>query len=270
MYFRIVRNRALYLPYAALLALFACQTFDYSPTILEAERREPHLNAVNLERIAALAGPRLQGKIAILADTHLFYDQLRDGVDEINSDSSIDFVVVAGDVTKYGYAEEYQKFSEIISEIRAPVIVGVGNHDVQADGKALYRRLYGPTDFTFAWRGYDFVFFDDNARGIPDGIPAWGWLDSAMASAGDSLRIIPVCHAPPYTDQLDSAQSERLVKLYAKNRAVIVIGGHTHHYDYGEFYGDGIPYLIADDIGDRNYVLVTLADGKATVERIFF
>jgi hypothetical protein len=73
-------TRAPYLPYALAPALFACQPFEYSPTILEAERREPHLNATNLERIAALFGPRLQGKIAILADTHLFYDELRDGV----------------------------------------------------------------------------------------------------------------------------------------------------------------------------------------------
>jgi 3',5'-cyclic AMP phosphodiesterase CpdA len=254
----------------APLVFLACQMFDYSPTILEAERQEPHLNAKNLGRIASLTGTRLHGKIAVMADTHLFYDELRAGVDKINSDGSIDFVVVAGDVTKFGYAEEYRIFSEIIAKIRAPVIVGVGNHDVQADGKALYNRLYGPTDFTFAWRGYEFVFFDDNARGIPDGIPDWVWLDSAMATAGDSLRIIPVCHAPPYTDQLDSSQSERLVKLYAKNKSVIVIGGHTHSYDYGEFYGDGIPYLVADDIGDRNYVLVTLDGGKATVERVYF
>jgi Icc protein len=252
------------------LILFACQTFDYSPTLLEAERRDPHLNEANLERIAAAPGPRLHGKIAVMADTHLFYDELRAAVDKLNADSSIDFVVVAGDVTKYGYADEYKIFSDIIAKIRAPVIVGVGNHDVQADGKALYQRLYGPTDFTFAWRGYEFVFFDDNARGIPDGIPDWGWLDTAMSSAGDSLRVIPVCHAPPYTDQLDSSQSQRLVNLYSENKAVIVIGGHTHHYDFGEFFGAGIPYLIADDIGDRNYVLVTLDGGNAVVERVYF
>lgn len=255
---------------AVLLALFACQPFDYSPTVLEAERQEPRLNLRNLERIDVPGGPRLRGKIAVLADTHLFYDELRGAVASLNADSSIDFVIVAGDVTKFGYAEEYQRFSGILSKLNAPVIVAIGNHDLQADGKAIYERLYGPTNFVFAWRGYEFVFFDDNARGIPKGIPDWDWLDSAMGAAGDSLRIIPVCHAPPYTDQLDSAQSEKLVGLYAANRAVIVIGGHTHQYAYGEPYGDGIPYLVADDIGGRNYVLVTLKDGTASVERVFF
>jgi 3',5'-cyclic-AMP phosphodiesterase len=252
-------------------ALFACQPFDFSPTILEAERSEPHLNQANLDRIAASSGgPRLRGKIAVLSDTHLFYDELKAAVASLNADSSIDFVIITGDVTQFGYAEEYERFSDILSHLAAPVIVAIGNHDLQAAGKSLYLRLFGPTDFAFAWRGYEFVFFDDNARGIPDGIPDWGWLDSAMGRAGDSLRVIPVCHAPPYTDQLDSAQSQRLAGLYAAHHAVISLGGHTHHYDFGAPFGDGVPYLVADDIGDRNYALVTLDSGKAAVERVFF
>jgi 3',5'-cyclic AMP phosphodiesterase CpdA len=254
-----------------VLAVFACQPFDYSPTVLEAEKREPHLNQANLDRLAGSPeGTRLRGKIAVLSDTHLYYDELKDAVARLNADSGIDFAIVTGDVTQFGYAEEYERFSDILSRLRAPVIVAIGNHDLQAAGKSLYLRLYGPTNFTFAWRGYAFVFFDDNARGIPDGIPDWAWLDSAMATAGDSLRVIPVCHAPPYTDQLDSTQSERLVRLYAAHESVIALGGHTHHYDFGEFYGDGVPYLVADDIGDRNYVLLTLDGGKASVERVFF
>jgi 3',5'-cyclic AMP phosphodiesterase CpdA len=238
---------------------------------LEEEKSEPQLNLRNMDRIAeASSGPRLRGKIAVLSDTHLYYDELNDAVGRLNADSSIDFVIVTGDITQFGYAKEYQRFSDILSKLKAPVLVAIGNHDLQAAGRSIYVHLYGPTDFTFVWRGYEFVFFDDNARGIPDGIPDWAWLDSAMGAAGDSLRIIPVCHAPPYTDQLDSSQSERLVRLYAAHKAVISLGGHTHHYDYGEFYGDGIPYLVADDIGDRNYVLMTLDSGKASVERVFY
>lgn len=253
------------------VVFFSCQPFKYSPTVLETERREPRLNDRNLERILATTdGPRLQGRIAVLSDTHLWYDELEDAVERLNADSGLDFVIVTGDVTKFGYAEEYRIFADILAEVRAPVVVGVGNHDLQADGKALYERLYGPTDFAFAWRGYEFIFFDDNARGIAQGVPDWDWLDSAMAAAGDSLRVIPVCHAPPYTDQLDSAQSRQLVDLYARNRAVIAIGGHTHNYHYGTLYGDGINYLIADDIGDRNYAVVTLSGGNPAVERVFY
>lgn len=253
------------------LALFACQPFDYGPAVLGAGSRESHLNQRNIERITvASGGLHLRGKFAVLADIHVYYDELAAAVRNLNADTSIDFVVIAGDVTQYGYAGEYRMLSTILSRLRAPVIVGIGNHDEQAGGTALYEELYGPTDFTFAWRGYEFVFFDDNARGTPQSVPDWAWLETALAQAGDSLRIIPVCHAPPFSDQLDSAKSQRLVDLYAENHAVIVIGAHLHNYHYGQPFGDGIDYLTADDIGDRDYVLVTLEDGKASVERVFF
>jgi predicted phosphodiesterase len=262
------------IPLAAFL-LLSCQPFKYSPTILEAEKHEPELNLAALERIAgdsALADAS-QGKtirIAVMADTHLWYDELRAAVVRINQDTALDFVVIAGDVTKFAYAEEYRIFANIIKDFKAPVLVGVGNHDVQADGKALFERLFGPTDFSFTFRGTKFVFFDDNARGIPEGIPDWDWVDSVLAGAGDSLKLVTVCHAPPYTDQLDGAQSARMVTMFAKHRVEIALGGHTHSWDYQQPYGDGIPYLVTDDIGDRNYAVVTLSPAGPTVERVYF
>jgi 3',5'-cyclic AMP phosphodiesterase CpdA len=255
-------------PCLALFLLSGCRSFEYSPAIDVGEK--PRYNVLNLERLAADGGPRLRGRIAVLADAHQYYDEMKAAVTRINSDSAIDFVVVAGDVTKYGYDLEYRWFADILRGLRAPVIVAIGNHDVQAEGKTLYEKFFGPTDFAFAWRGYEFVIFDDNAREFSGGVPDWDWLEDALAAAGDSLRVIPVCHAPPFTDQLDSAQSARLVGLYSRFRAAIVIGGHTHRYAYGEPYGDGIPYLVADDIGGRNFVLLTLDGGTPTVERVFF
>lgn len=257
--------------FLGLLALLACQPFDYGPAVIATGGGQQHLNQKSIDRLtAASGGPRLRGKIAVLADIHIYYDELAAAVSRLNADTSIDFVVVAGDVTQYGYAGEYRMLSGFLSRLNVPVIVGIGNHDGQAGGTDLYERIYGPTDFAFAWRGYDFIFFDDNARRDPRSLADWGWLEKALAEAGDSLRVIPICHAPPYSDQLDSSQSRRLVDLYARNHAVIVIGAHIHDFHYEEPYGDGVPYLIADDIGDRNYVVVTLEDGRAEVERVFF
>lgn len=259
------------LPTLLLLFLFSCQPFVYSPTDLEATQSNPELNVANLERISEKAdGPRNHFKIAVLADTHLWYDELKLAVARINSDTTLDFVVVAGDITKFGYADEYDRFADIFSGITAPSLVGIGNHDVQADGKTLYLRMFGPTDFSFTYRGVKFIFFDDNARGIKCCIPDFTWLEKELAEAGDSLRIFTVSHAPPLSDQLDSAQSLRMAGLFAKYRVMLSIHGHTHSYDYGQPFGDGVPYLVADDIGDRNYVAITLSDTALSVERVFF
>ncbi len=179
-------------------------------------------------------------------------------------------MVLAGDFTKYGYAHEYNWFTDIFSKVIAPSLVGIGNHDLQADGKNLYVHMFGQLNFSFAYRGVKFIFFDDNARGIKCCVPDFDWLEAELAGAGDSLQIFTVSHAPPYTDQLDSAQSLHMVKLFSKYRVKLSIHGHTHSYDYGEPYSDGVPYLVADDIGDRNYVTVTLSAATMLVERIFF
>lgn len=208
--------------------------------------------------------------MAVLADVHQSYDELHDAVASINADTSVDFVLLVGDVTQYGYAGEYRFLSDILPKFRAPVLVGIGNHDQQANGNALFRRYFGSPDFSFAWRGYLFVFFDGNARNTPSSIPDWDWLENAMAYAGDSLHPIPVCHSPPFSDQLDSAKSRRLVNLYRRWQATIVIGAHSHHFEFSRPYDDGIPYLIANTLRDREYVLVSLKAGQAEIEKVFF
>jgi 3',5'-cyclic-AMP phosphodiesterase len=119
-------------------------------------------------------------------------------------------------------------------------------------------------DFSFTYRGVKFIFFDDNARGIDCCVPDFAWLESETSAAGDSLGIVTVSHAAPHSDQLDSASSDRMIGLFAKHKVKLSIHGHSHNYGYG------VPYLIADDIGDRNYVTVTLFDTGLAVERIFF
>ena len=254
-----------------LLTVFSCQPFKYSPTDLEYLDSNPEFNVANLTRISAQArGPRKQFKIAVLADTHIWYDELEDFVDRINADTTFDFVVLAGDFTKFGYADEYTLFTDIFTTLKAPGLAGIGNHDLQADGKTVYQRLFGPMDFSFTYRGAKFIFFNDNARGIDCCVPDFAWLENELAGAGDSLAIIAVSHAAPESDQLDSALSQRMIGLFAKYHVKLSIHGHSHNYDFGERYGDGVPYLIVDDIGDRNYAVVTWSDAGLTVERIFF
>jgi 3',5'-cyclic-AMP phosphodiesterase len=254
-----------------LACLFSCQPFKYSPTDFNASNPAPEFNLLNLDRISgqdSVSRPRF--RIAVLADTHLWYDELKLAVDRLNRDSSLDFIIVAGDFTKFGYADEYDQFTDIINRANAPVLIGIGNHDLQADGRRLFANTFGPTDFSFVYRGTKFVFFDDNARGIDCCVPDFDWLERELAGAGDSLRIVAVSHAPPASDQLDTAQSLRMAGLFGKYGVELSIHGHTHSYEYRKFYPDGVQYLVADDIGDRNYVVVTLDGDVPSVERIFF
>ncbi|MDB5103700.1 MAG: hypothetical protein JWP91_1389 [Fibrobacteres bacterium] len=254
-----------------LVCLFACEPFRFSPTGLEWKHPKTLYNLANLDSLALDSGgtPR-HFKIAVMADSHLWYDELKVAVERINADTSIDLVILAGDFTKFGYADEYDRFTDIFNKLKPPHLVGIGNHDLQADGVTVYRNVFGPTDFSFAYRGVKFIFFDDNARGIKCCVPKFDSLEKELAGAGDSLRIIAVSHAPPLSDQLDTAASERMAGLFAKYKVALSIHGHTHAYAYGADYGGGVPYLVADALNKRNYVAVVLADSSLTVERVYF
>ncbi|MDB5103703.1 MAG: hypothetical protein JWP91_1392 [Fibrobacteres bacterium] len=228
-------------------------------------------NQGNLDRLALdpLRTPR-HFKIAVMADSHLWYDELKVAVGRINLDPTIDFVILAGDFTKFGYADEYDRFTDIFNKLAAPHVVGIGNHDLQADGFTLFTRVFGPTDFSFVYRGVEFIFFNDNARGIRCCIPKFDWLETELAAAGDTLKIFTVSHAPPLSDQLDTAKSERMAGLFAKYKVALSIHGHTHAFEYSEKFRDGVPYLVTDAVNKRNYVTVVLDGDVLTVERVFF
>lgn len=59
--------------------------------------------------------------------------------------------------------------------------------------------------------------------------------------------------------------------LLARRGVVLSIHGHQHNYHFERHDGGGpVPYLLADNIEDRNFVKVTLLDSGLTVERIRF
>lgn len=227
------------------------------------------MNADALDRLAR-AGQGDRIRFAVISDTHAWYDELRDAVASLNADTTLDFILCAGDITQFGYAWEWKRFAGIFSGLRRPGLVVIGNHDLQADGPRIYAGMYGPTDFAFDFRGTRFVIFNDNARDDVCCIPDFGWLEREMSAAGDSLRICAVAHAPPYSDQLDDPGSAKLAALFARYHVQLAVHGHNHQFAYGERNADGIPYLVAESIRFRGYARVELSDSGVAVERVSF
>lgn len=259
---------ALRLGAVMLAALQAgCTPFEYSPTSL---RNGPRgLNAAALERLGR-GGPGDRIRFAVISDTHAWYDELGDAVAKINADTSLDFAVCLGDVTQFGYAREWEWFDGKFSRLRRPGLLAIGNHDLQADGAAIFARMYGPTDFAFTYRKTRFIVFNDNARGIERGVPDFDWLERELAGAGDSLALCAIAHAPPYSTQMGPEASARMTGLFARYRVRLSVHGHNHNHSYGNPHGGEVPYLLAEPIRDRAYTIVELSGAGASIERVGF
>jgi Icc protein len=191
-------------------------------------------------------------------------------VARLNADSTLDFVILAGDFTQYGLLKEYGWFRGIMDRLAVPYVTVIGNHDAQANGEAVYRSVFGPLDYAFTYGGVRFVCANTNAWEFSARVPDWTFLEAELASAGDSLRLFTVSHVPPFGDQMAGSGGEKWAALMARHRVELSIHGHQHNHRFEETYGDGVRYLVADNVGDRSYALVTVADTEITAERVEF
>lgn len=283
MFFGIARPFPLSPPAPALIALIAaaclclssCRLFEYSPYgVPEEPVREggpAAVTAANLARVKALAkSPGRTFNVAVLADSHDDYDALKSAVAHINADSSIAFVLMAGDFTQYGLLLEYQWFGNAMSALKVPYLAIIGNHDALANGAGIFRRLHGDLNFAFTFGGVRFVCANTNRFDFDFALPDWAWLEGELADAADSLRIFTVSHVAPFGDQFDAASAAKWSALMVRYGVELSIHGHQHNWRLEETYGDGIPYLVADNVGDRNYAKVIVTPAGFSVERVWF
>jgi len=246
---------------------------EYSPYEVRRTAQSPTLTMENVGRIAEIekALPGDGFTFAIIADTHSAYDELNLAVVALNADTSIRFLIVAGDITQYGLQKEYLWFLGILSHLRMPFVSVIGNHDALASGVSVYQRRLGALNYSFAFKGIKFVCINDNIWEFPFAVPDFSWLEGELATATDNQKLYVVSHIPPFGDQFDEPNKRRYVDLMARYHVALSIHGHTHHYSYDPSpYGDGVPYLVADKIQDRNYLKVTVTPKGPLIERVFY
>jgi 3',5'-cyclic-AMP phosphodiesterase len=254
----------------ACLLLLSCRLFEYSPYVIPRNDGGDAWLAGALGRIALTDGPRSGFSFAVIADIQSEYDDLGDCVRQVNADTGIRFVFVAGDLTQYGLLREFEWVRDGLDRLHAPFLPVLGNHDALANGPEIFRRLFGSLDYSFVYRGTKFVVFNDNAWEFAAEVPDLARLEAELESP-DSLRVIPVAHIPPWGDQIGRAMDSAMTEKFARHRTTLCVYAHTHHYRLQTEANERRPFLVADNIGDRNYAKVTLSEDSAfTVERIFF
>lgn len=255
--------------FSGLLA--ACTAFELSPYRIPEAGDEGGLTKANLAKLAA--DPPRPGNafcMAVLSDIHTDYDALRAAAGRINADTSIHLALIVGDLTQTGLLREYRWLTAFLAGLAKPYFTVLGNHDAQANGVGIYRRLFGPLDYAFTYRGTRFVFFNDNAWEFPCCLPDFAWLEAELSRRDGAFRTFAVSHIPPFGDQLDSASSRRLTDLLERHRVGLSIHGQQHNFHLTHLDGGKVEYLVADKIAARNFAKVTVTDDSLAVERIFF
>ncbi|MES3016126.1 MAG: PQQ-binding-like beta-propeller repeat protein [Bacteroidota bacterium] len=187
-------------------------------------------------------------KFAFLSDTHISTDpgvpadDLRRTIADLNLQSDLDFIVITGDITEMGTAEEIKLAKSIFNDLKIPYHIVPGNHDSgwSESGGVDFIREFGYDKFVFDHKGYRFI---GCASGpyvrMSDGhIPrdAVVWLDSVLAKTPKEQPLVFLNHYP-LTNELDNWYeiTDRLKKYNTQ----FVLAGHHHTSKPANF--EGIP-----------------------------
>lgn len=218
-------QRALACAGISLVAASGCP--QATPFGSEPERQD--LTSKNLAALAALPEKSGPFKIAALGDTHDDYDRFAKAVELINARGDIDLVLHAGDMSDRGLLKELEWTADILARLRMPFFAVIGNHDALSEGKEIYRKMFGPYNFTFTWSGTQFVLFNSNSLEFPGEAPDRDWLTTTLTERNGAERLIVLTHQPPYhPDDLPGGTAEEYYKYLLKTIDIdVFIHGHV-------------------------------------------
>lgn len=167
-------------------------------------------------------------------------------------------IVVLGDMTtdKWWYKNQFglPEYLREMERIGLPAFHMMGNHDHDLRGgptdrsrAGAFRRLFGPTDYSFNLSGTHWVVMDNfisygpldengeaDYREIRESFTPeqLEWLRRDLATVNSKTPVVFCTHAPfyHYTD-LDTRKEgcgRKIVRLLSRFKSVLVLTGHTH------------------------------------------
>ncbi|MBI4614689.1 MAG: metallophosphoesterase [Planctomycetes bacterium] len=256
-----------------------------SPTSLSAEVHLRKSSEVVLE--VKDAHPDAPARFFVAGDPELNFVVLERFLADARRERP-DFVAVLGDLVQerswyFGYYEW------LFAQAEVPVYVAIGNHDLVGDRRSPpfearkedFRRVFGPTHYSFEFRGAQYVFLDTGAPYM--GKDQLDWLEGALASGPPRRRFV-FAHKPfqdprPGSDHHveDHLDRERLVKILALYPELVYYCGHVEMYR--EYESSGIPVRIVGSLvfsgsladesdGENGYMDVRVGPDALEEERV--
>jgi len=185
-----------------------------------------------------------------ISDSHIGFHQaanpdvaatLKASIDAINAlPQQPAFVVHTGDVTHLSTPEQFATAKELLSTLRAPLVVLPGEHDFIGKNHTRFFDVFPADDKRSTWRSWDsggvhyvvlINVFDFEKMGLLGG-EQLAWLERDLASQKQGTPIVVFTHVPLYAlypqwgwTTEDGAKALALLRRFDR---VTVLNGHIH------------------------------------------
>ena len=249
-----------------LLTICSCDKLtQYSP--YDANTEQSNVNALNISEIESLQLPDDTITFIALSDTHTKYSDLRAAVTTINEMEGISFVIVCGDITDWGLFNEFDDYYHLISRLNIPFVTLIGNHDYLSNGKLIFNKMFGPTNFYFDIGNYRMAVFDNVVWENGNQEPDFNWFQQTL-NVPEGMTSVACYHIHRFDPQLENGYADKMLGIIEKNPVSLSIFGHGH--DYWEEKENNRRYIMVPDITMRNMAKITIANKTATVQILNF
>ena len=212
------------------------------------------------------------------------------------------FAIDIGDLVFDGEQEKYRVFYNQIKNEKLPFLVGIGNHDIREEGRAIYYDLFGPFYYSFVVGNSYFIVLDD-ANMVRIDPPQMVWLKQQLTASRSYSHVFVFLHVPLLTpgkkfepagtklgkkllrvleyhpSLADKQQVNELLTLFHEYHVTRVFASHIHGYFTGDW--EGVPYTITGGAGAElmgtdpehyfyHYVIVHVNGEKVTTSIVRF
>jgi Icc protein len=262
----MIRGSSKILIFFLFILVFSCRFKDspYSAYAPELKKNSYHLELIKKQETSV--GSNF--KIALISDTHNYYENLSKLVEAINRNGPYSFTIVSGDLTNYGLYEEYDETLKRLDHLNYPYLVTIGNHDLLSNGSKVFGKMLGETDFSLIYKNVHFIFLNNNNWEAAGRIPNVPWLELTLASSPSPFRIL-IAHVPPNDTKRFSEQQisewETLTTIHGIN---YIINGHNHNPATGNFGSANQITVGAPSKG--SYFELIVSPGGITHKKISF
>ncbi|MBF9254198.1 metallophosphoesterase [Pontibacter sp. 172403-2] len=253
------------------LGLQACEEFEYSPYEVRLDDDEKDINTRNIARIEALdIAPGDTLRFILSADVQGFYEENEAMVHNINQRHDIDFLLLGGDLTDFGLAQEFKLIHEDFKTLQIPYVAVIGNHDAVNNGQLAFKAMYGDYNTSFAVGNSKFILLNTNYIEFDKQAPDLDWLEKELAASAGYENIFVVSHIPPENYEFGQENAARYGQLLSQYNVTFSLHGHNHTFKYSFPFDGTVPYVQTTTSKDREYLVFTVMGDDVSFERVHF
>ncbi|MBC5772902.1 metallophosphoesterase [Pontibacter sp. KCTC 32443] len=252
-----------------LLALQACDKFEYSPYEVRLHDNERQLNQKSIDRIKQQNIPQdATITFALVSDTQGYYKDTEVMVNHLNKRNDVQFILHNGDITDFGLLKEFRLINEELGRLKAPLVTVIGNHDAVSNGMQLYKEMYGPYNFSFVAGHSKFIFINTNNWEFNGTAPDLDWLEMQLTDRASYDQVFVLSHIPPTSSAFGDANATRYRQLMNQYNVTMSIHGHNHSFETYQLEEGGTQYMNVGEAADEEYVLMRVNNTSVAFERV--